>query len=495
MDAALTASMAATRGFKHPGDSKYNQRVAKKRAAVDKLFTARDEFNNASGDAERANRSADGESADRAGLFGRRQSQHVQSRQVTFLDPEPADAESLPVQQAQDALAAATRANDDVTLPSDDPSYSVLTDDAFTYFPEDDTARQHELAAAVPGANVVPPGMRRFRMELQFRGDHFLGWNRAAEMRNRRKALAVKRGELTPAAAMGEAENVTWAGHALGGLRSVKDAVEEALSVALDTTKVEVVTSVALETGAHARRLTCHVDIPADIEMQPRTVLLRAHAWLRQKNDPLGILTFQRAPPDFHARHSATRRVYLYRILNRIAPPLFDVGHHWHVDRYLDEEKMNVVAQELLLGRHDFGFFADSKIARAVREGGSMATVRAVDEIRVVRQEDEVLVWVVGKSFLRHSIRNMVGALRFVGQGHWTRENVRTAMERGFDSRTVAPRFRPPTAPAQGLTLWDVQFPAAMGVTPAFVDSGPLEVDAMLVNDQAATGAVEGSIR
>jgi tRNA pseudouridine(38-40) synthase len=441
--------------------SSRNRNADLKRAVVDDLFKKREHRKlRVSMLKERE------QEADTLGLVGRQAGGHITSKPVSFAD------DAIGATMGENALANAETTKD--LLPVDDPDFSVLTDDDFSYFPSDDT-RSQAAQRVVPGEALVAPGMRRYRLELQYRGDHFLGWNRAAEMRRRRKALAVKLGEVET---LEQAENVTWAGHALTGLRSAKDAVEEALAVALDMSSVTVVPSVVLETGVHARRLTCHVDIPADTVMQSRTILQRAHAWLASRGgdggEPLGILSFQRAPPDFHAAQSTTRRIYVYRIMNRISPPVFDVGQHWHLDRFLDTDVMSSVAVSLLQGTHDFGAFAARPVIRAVRSNGTMATVRTIDEIRVTRQDDEVLIWFVGKSFLRHQLRHLVGALKMVGQGVLKEEELRLLFEQGFSAKRSAERERPPMAPAHGLTLWEVEFPAALGVTPEYVDSGPL---------------------
>ena len=81
-------------------------------------------------------------------------------------------------------------------------------------------------------------------------------------------------------------------------------------------------------------------------------------------NDPLGILSFTPAPPGFHAQHSTRRRVFVYKCLNRIAPPIFDVGTHWHVDRALD------CCAKLHAKYYSFhaGFLCDLKISELGRQ-------------------------------------------------------------------------------------------------------------------------------
>jgi len=412
-------------------DRARTRRTARKRELIDNLFQARARH---AIDADRKNPST------------------LRSQPVALATAEDAPhADSL------------SRRDSSVPLPDADPEFAVLADDAFTYFPLENTELQR--TARQPGA---PNGFRRYRLDLQFRGVNFLGWNRAAEVRKRRMALAASTGEVS---STDEAHNVTWAGHSLDGLRSVKDAVDEALAVALDVTGIDVVASTPLETGANAHRLTCHVDIPAHLEMQPRTILQRAHLWLREKGDPLAIVSMDRAPAGFHARHSVQRRVYLYRILNRIAPPVFESDQQWHVDRFLDANLMAVAAKRELEGEKDFGVFADRRVARAVRRDGENATVRSNDEVRVDRRGDEVHIWFVGRSFLRHSIRNMVGALQQVGHGAWSSEDLRLLLARGFDSRASSRKVLPPTAPASGLTLWTVEYPEEFA-SQAAEDSG-----------------------
>jgi tRNA pseudouridine(38-40) synthase len=429
---------AALQQRRHYDERRRSRRVEGKREMIDSLFAKRQQFATETSDA-------------RVDL----KTYTSTSRPIAVATMEQDTSDAVESRQEQSAL-----------LPADDPEFSVLADDAFTYFPQEEAT----LDAVTPSA--APAGVRRYRVELQFKGDRFLGWNRAAEMRRRRQALAASQGET--------GSNVTWAGHSLDGVRSVKDAVDEALAVALDVAKVDVVASTPLETGVHAQRLTCHVDVAADVEMQPRTIMQRAQVWLREKHDPLAIVSMERAPQGFHARHSVRRRVYLYRILNRIAPPVFDAGQHWHIDRHLDVDAMASAAIAELVGERDFGSAADRRIARMVRRDGESATMRTLDDLRVVRQEDEVHLWFVGNSFLRHSLRYMVSALRLVGQGHWGEEDLRLFMSKGFDQRRAAERLRPELAPAQGLTLWNIEYPETfVSEAPRFVHAGHTEASSI----------------
>jgi len=303
-------------------------------------------------------------------------------------------------------------------------------DDAYQYY----SAMEAIAPKRVPGTVQTPTGMARYRIDVQYKGTQYYGWQR-------RKMK--------------------------GTLPTVQEAVEDSLSVSLNTDHVEAVASALTETGAHARRLTCHVDIPTSLEIpSARLVLQRCRTWLQQRGDNVAILSFLKAGETFHAHYCATARVYVYRILNRIAPPLLEPGLQWHFDRNLNVARMEEAALRLQ-GEHDFGGFADHRCSRAIKQHGSAYTIRRLDSIKVVRQGDEVLVWLVGKSFLRHQIRNIVAMLQMVGTGAWSLEDLDAIVSRGFVPGRNQNALRPPPAPVHGLSLWEVLYEDGAFVAPA----------------------------
>ena len=126
-------------------------------------------------------------------------------------------------------------------------------------------------------------------------------------------------------------------------------------------------------------------------------------------------------PESFHARLSAIKRHYVYRILNRRAPPALETNRVWHVAWPLDAADMHEAAQSLL-GQHDFTTFRAS-------ECQANSPIRTLDRLDVERIGDEIRVHASARSFLHHQVRSIVGTLERVGAGRWRVDQVRAALE------------------------------------------------------------------
>jgi tRNA pseudouridine38-40 synthase len=154
-------------------------------------------------------------------------------------------------------------------------------------------------------------------------------------------------------------------------------------------------------------------------------------------------------PASFDARLSATGRIYLYRILNRRAPPALERGRVWHVAPPLDVEAMRAGAQ-CLIGHHDFSSFRDSLCQ-------AKSPLKTLDALEFRQAGDEIPIEARARSFLHHQVRIIVGTLKLVGLGHWHPDDVARALAAG-DRRAGGP-----TAPPDGLHLVEVRYPAVFG--------------------------------
>src|SRR5690606_15053944 len=160
---------------------------------------------------------------------------------------------------------------------------------------------------------------------------------------------------------------------------------------------------------------------------------------------PVAILAADEVASGFDARFSAIRRHYLYRILNRRAPPALERDRVWHVAKPLDADIMHAAAQ-LLVGRHDFTTFRAAECQAA-------SPVRTLERLEVARAGDEITVRAAARSFLHNQVRSMVGSLKLVGEGRWSPADLAAALEARERARCG------PVAPAAGLCLVAVDYP------------------------------------
>jgi tRNA pseudouridine38-40 synthase len=156
------------------------------------------------------------------------------------------------------------------------------------------------------------------------------------------------------------------------------------------------------------------------------------------------VLACALADAGFDARHSATARHYVYRILNRRAPPALERERVWWVPRPLDADAMAGAAQ-VLVGRHDFTTF------RAVA-CQAKSPVKTLDRLAVLRLGDEIQVEASARSFLHNQVRSMVGSLKHVGEGRWSAADLAAALAARDRSACGA------VAPAAGLYLVRVEY-------------------------------------
>lgn len=243
----------------------------------------------------------------------------------------------------------------------------------------------------------------RFKLTLEYDGGAFQGWQR------------------------------------LGEGASVQGALEDAVAVLIGA-PADVVGAGRTDSGVHALGQVAHVDIAR--EVTPHRLRDALNALVRPH--PVAVLDVEPVADDFHARFSAVRRVYRYRIVNRRAPLALDHGKAWRVVRPLDVAAMHEAAQRLL-GQHDFTTFRDSQCQ-------AKSPIKTLDRCDVLGTGEEVHVWCEARSFLHRQVRSMVGTLVEAGLGKRTPADV---------AATLAARNRAQcgqVAPPDGLYLVRVDY-------------------------------------
>lgn len=230
---------------------------------------------------------------------------------------------------------------------------------------------------------------------------------------------------------------------AQAGLASVQGAIEAAVK-GFCGQDLRLQAAGRTDTGVHATGQVVHVDLDKAWKAEVVRDALNAHL----VPQPIAILSAElMEDPRWHARFSATERRYIYRILNRTAPPALDWGRVWHVKKPLDAEAMHAAAQ-VLVGHHDFTTFRDLQCQ-------AKSPMKTLDVARVCRDGEAVLLEFASRSFLHRQVRSMTGTLAEVGLGRWSAADVGEALA-ARDRRACGP-----VAPATGLYLVGVSYAAA----------------------------------
>ncbi len=217
---------------------------------------------------------------------------------------------------------------------------------------------------------------------------------------------------------------------------SVQEYLEQAIE-AFCQEKTDVYGAGRTDAGVHALAQVAHFDLNREVD--PFRLREAVNAHLRRMDAPIAVLVAETAAADFHARYSAVGRAYIYRLTNRRSPLVLDKNRSWSVTVPLDMEKMRQGAA-YLLGHHDFTSF------RAVK-CQAKSPIKTLDRLDIRQEGENIFFYTEARSFLHHQVRNMVGTLKMVGDGHLQPEQIKTILE-ARDRREAGP-----TAPACGLYL------------------------------------------
>jgi tRNA pseudouridine38-40 synthase len=243
--------------------------------------------------------------------------------------------------------------------------------------------------------------MPKYKMIIEYDGTGFRGWQTQTNARSIQGTL------------------IETAGHVLG-------------------CKVDIQGSGRTDAGVHALGQVAHLE--TGYKFHTRKTMEKMNDELPSS---INILNLEEARPDFHARHHAKGRSYLYILSQKRTA--FGKRYVWWVKDSLDMKKMKEV-MPLFQGFHDFSSFADKRI-----EKNASPLVQL--ESAVLMQFGQLLVFrFIGSHFLWKMIRRLVGVTVEVGRGKMKIKDI----ERMFKSLSEEPaRF---TAPPSGLFLEQVLY-------------------------------------
>ena len=214
--------------------------------------------------------------------------------------------------------------------------------------------------------------------------------------------------------------------------RTVQGALHEAIGKAAGRTDFASYGAGRTDAGVHALHQVAHLDL--ETRLAPETLR-------RATNDELPadvhLLRVAKVTREFHARRSAVGRSYLYQVARRRTA--FGKPFVWWIRDPLDVGAM-AAAGRAFEGRHDFRAYAD-----ADPDEGS--TRVQIDGVEVAEAGALVLVRVLGSHFLWKMVRRIVGVLVEVGRGRLSSDDVARFLREPSDRPAHL------TAPPSGLFL------------------------------------------
>ena len=221
-------------------------------------------------------------------------------------------------------------------------------------------------------------------------------------------------------------------------LCGVQDALEAAIKK-LILQDVRIHAAGRTDTGVHALMQVVHLECDAN---RPLT------AWVRGVNGFLPatvrVIWAQNVSDEFHARFSATQRHYQYLLINQPTTPAIMATKAGWYHMPLDIAAMQQ-AIALLHGEHDFSAFRAS-------ECQAKSPIRNLVKANIIAQQESIVFNFSANAFLQHQVRNMVGALIYVGNGKYAPDWIAHLLKQ--KDRTLSP----PTFSPNGLYLTGVDY-------------------------------------
>lgn len=220
------------------------------------------------------------------------------------------------------------------------------------------------------------------------------------------------------------------------GLSTIQGEIENALQI-ISGKQIQVFASGRTDAGVHA--LAQVANFAFDTKIPAQRIKNALNHYLP---DEIRVLVSEEVEEGFHARFTAKRKTYLYRIQTGGVKRPFERNISYYVRGDLDLDKMRTAA-EFFVGEHDFSAFKS--------EGSSAQNfVRNIYSLTITKNHDVIEIEITGNGFLYNMVRIIAGTLIEIGKGK--SYNI---------SKILASKDREeagPTAPARGLFLKRVEY-------------------------------------
>ncbi|MFA3783492.1 tRNA pseudouridine(38-40) synthase TruA [Melioribacteraceae bacterium 4301-Me] len=217
--------------------------------------------------------------------------------------------------------------------------------------------------------------------------------------------------------------------------RSIQGKLYEAAKKVFDGEKLEIYGSGRTDAGVHALCQIAHLDVKT--MLAPEVIRMKLNDELP---GDINIIEVEKTNKDFHARHDAVSRSYIYQISRRRTA--FGKQFVWWIKDKLDFEKMKK-ASKLFVGMHDFASFSDD-------DPEEKSTKVLIENVEIKEEGDLILIRITGSHFLWKMVRRIIGVLVEVGKGKLTENDIKKYLSENSNEPS---RF---TAPPSGLFLENV---------------------------------------
>ena len=217
--------------------------------------------------------------------------------------------------------------------------------------------------------------------------------------------------------------------------KSVQKIIQSTLSKLLKQ-KIILYSAGRTDREVHANGQSAHFDVENKIQNIDK-MIKSLNFFLNKKM--ISIINIKKKKINFHARHSAKERTYLYIIQNRLSPSTLNKNKEWHIKKKLDINLIKKGAKKLI-GTFDYSTFRSSSCQ-------AKSPIRTIKSIKIRSSKNKIEIEFKSQSFLQQQVRSMVGCLKYLGEKKW---NLKT-FDKVFKSKKR--ELCAPPAPPEGLFL------------------------------------------
>ena len=220
--------------------------------------------------------------------------------------------------------------------------------------------------------------------------------------------------------------------------QSIQSTLQEAL-LKLTGENIIIFGAGRTDAGVHAYGQVASFNLNKKIEIDVIRDGLNQHL----RPQPIAVQKAELVEDDFHARFSAKKRWYEYKIINRRPPLTIDINRAWCVYKNLDIEKMKSESASFL-GKHDLNAFRSAHCQ-------SKNSIKTIDSISIRNKDEKIIFEISAKSFLHSQVRIMIGTLVDIAKGNINKTILDIINSK---QREIAGQ----TAPAHGLYLKRIEY-------------------------------------